>query len=167
MYLEVIDMYSNSFMNLRKEYNKEELKNHIGEYMIIRSRVTSRLRNTESEFIAILVDVTDECIKVKPRNVSKSIWVIEYERLIEYEFLNNEVNIEDFDLKNYRYLVEITNIYNKKIKGILEHIEYDSEYLNASEISFCYKFLYKKNDYAYESTSYPLGLIKNITLKIL
>lgn len=162
MNMEVIDMYTNPFMDLKNDYTKEELKKHIGEYMIIRSYVTCRLKDKISEFIAILTDVTDECIKVKPNKVSNKSWVIEYERLKECEFLNGEYTLEDFDLENYRYVVEITNIYNKKIQGIIEYIDYDTEYINASEINFCFKFPYKTKDYAYESTTYPVGLIKNI-----
>ena len=75
--LEIVDLYENKFMSLRKEIDKEELQKHIGKYIIVRSYVSKGLRDSINESIFILVEVTDKELKVTREENLKSILVIE------------------------------------------------------------------------------------------
>lgn len=167
--LEIIDLYSNKFMDLKKDIDKEELKVNIGKYIIVRSYVVKGLRDSIHEGIYILKEVLDDCIKVTRELNPESILVIEYERLREYEILNkNEKIITDLKKIDYKnnYLVELTNIYDRKIKVILSHVSgyYEDSIDEACEISFNYKYNITSDDYGYDSTEYAIGLIKEIKI---
>ena len=95
--MEIVDLYSNTFMKLRKKYNLEEFKSHIGDYMIIRSRISRELRDDTAEFTGVLIDVNENEIKIKPKVSSSKKWIIEFDRLEGYEFLGEGVNLDNFD----------------------------------------------------------------------
>lgn len=165
--LEIVDLYENKFMSLRKEIDKEELQKHIGKYIIVRSYVSKGLRDSINESIFILVEVTDKELKVTREENLKSILVIEYDRLIEWEVLeHNKEVIDKLKALNYdrNLLVDITNIYDKKLRVILYYTnEYKDDSLDETcELSFAFKYKINDTDYGYDVTYYPVGLIKNI-----
>lgn len=162
MDLEVIDLYNNEFMKLNNKINKDELNNYINRYIIVKSLVISRMREQIYEGVYILKEVFEDCIKVNSLN-NNSLLVIEFNRLLGYEVLPKKNKIIDIlnNLDNNNYLVEITNIYNKKIKVLLNEFNVNKE---TDKITFTYKFKYKDNDYNYDTANYVVGLIKDINI---
>ncbi|MGN1337198.1 MAG: hypothetical protein ACI4WW_01850 [Candidatus Coprovivens sp.] len=167
--LEIIDLYKNKFMDLKKKLNIEELRNSIGKYIIIRSYVSTYLRKSIDEGIYYLKDVTNDCLKVAIDDTSDNVLVIEFDRIREYEILNKNEKIIDF-LSNidydYNHLIEITNIYGKKIRVVLFYVTdyYENIISEISELNFNFKYKISEDDYKYDMTNYPVGLIKDIKI---
>lgn len=162
-----IDIMKNDFMNLIRNIDISYLKNNLNKYIIVRYLDKKKLKDYIKENVFILKNVENNKIIVLTSKNDEQCISIDFNRIMEYEILNNNLEIinklNKLDFSNYNYLVEITNIYDRKIKVIVNYITsiYDDGIDESDNIIMNYKYS-ENNNIKYGLTEYQVGLIKDI-----